>query len=227
MSEHTIQDLKIRQKLPLEIKIRMTEQRIREWIDYYGIDGVYVSFSGGKDSTVLLHIARRLYPDIKAVFVDTGLEYPEIREFVKTFDNVEWLKPKMTFKQVIEKYGYPFISKEVSECVQGARKYLTELIADGTIITDRQTDRRHKYAYRYNKLCGVGEYSKFSVAPTADNKAIAQGSRGGYDSKYRKLRGIGEFAKKENGKPRGRGEREVADSVGRVTAENEKDGDYP
>ena len=142
MSEHTIQDLKIRQKLPLEIKIRMTEQRIREWIDYYGIDGVYVSFSGGKDSTVLLHIARRLYPDIKAVFVDTGLEYPEIREFVKTFDNVEWLKPKMTFKQVIEKYGYPFISKEVSECVQGARKYLTELIADGTIITDRQTDRQ-------------------------------------------------------------------------------------
>ena len=86
---HTIQELKIRQALPLEAKIRMTEIRIREWVNEYGIDGVYVSFSGGKDSTVLLHIARQIYPDIKAVFVDTGLEYPEIRQFVKTFDNVD------------------------------------------------------------------------------------------------------------------------------------------
>ena len=60
--------------------------------------------------------------DIPLVFVDTGLEYPEIREFVKGYgDRVTWLKPKLTFKQVIEKYGYPFISKEVSECVQGAK----------------------------------------------------------------------------------------------------------
>lgn len=139
---HTLQELKIRQALPLDIKISMTKQRIREWVEHFGVDGVYVSFSGGKDSTVLLHIARQIYPDIKAVFVDTGLEYPEIREFVKTFDNVDWIKPKMNFKQVIEKYGYPFISKEVSECVQGARKYLNSLIADGTIITDRQTDRQ-------------------------------------------------------------------------------------
>ena len=51
-------------------------------------------FSGGKDSTVLLDLVRKLYPGIVAVFVDTGLEYPEIREFVKRFENVEWLKPK-------------------------------------------------------------------------------------------------------------------------------------
>ena len=130
MAEHTIQDLKIRQALPLEVKIRMTEQRIREWVNEFGVDGVYVSFSGGKDSTVLLHIAREIYPDIKAVFVDTGLEYPEIREFVKGFDNVDIIRPKMNFRQVIEKYGYPFISKEVSECVQGARKYLRHLLRE-------------------------------------------------------------------------------------------------
>ena len=134
MAKHTINDLYQMQALPLEAKVKMTERRITEWVDEYGIDGVYVSFSGGKDSTVLLHIARRLFPSIKAVFVDTGLEYPEIREFVKSFENVDWLKPKMNFKQVIEKYGYPFISKEVSECVDGARKHLR-------ILTDRQTDR--------------------------------------------------------------------------------------
>ena len=124
MAKHTISDLYQMQAMPLNIKIRMTENRIRGWIDEYGEDGVYVSFSGGKDSTVLLDMVRRLYPGVLAVFVDTGLEYPEIRNFVKTFDNVEWLKPKKTFRQVIEEYGYPFISKEVSDKVYGARKYV-------------------------------------------------------------------------------------------------------
>lgn len=82
---------------------------------------VYVSFSGGKDSAVLLNLVRKIYPDVPAVFVDTGLEFPEIREFVKTFDNVIWLKPKMNFVDVIKKYGYPLISKEVSGHVHNAR----------------------------------------------------------------------------------------------------------
>lgn len=114
-SKHELWELQQMQSLPLDIKIRMTERRIREWVAEFGIDGVYVSFSGGKDSTVLLDICRKLYPEIKAVFCDTGLEYPEIREFVRGYSNVDWLKPDLTFKQVIEKYGYPFISKEVAD----------------------------------------------------------------------------------------------------------------
>ena len=143
MAKHTLEELQQWQSLPLSIKIRMTEERIRDWVREYGEDGVYVSFSGGKDSTVLLDIVRKLYPNVKAVFVDTGLEYPEIREFVRGFANVDWLKPKMTFKQVIKKYGYPFISKEVSDCVYGARKYLTSLARrEESLQTDRQTDRQ-------------------------------------------------------------------------------------
>lgn len=122
-NKHTMSDLYQMQSLPLSAKIRMTEYRIQQWIDEFGTDGVYVSFSGGKDSTVLLDIVRiRMnYPQIPAVYVDTGLEYPEIRDFVKQFDNVIWLRPKLTFKEVIEKYGYPFISKEVSLKVRQAK----------------------------------------------------------------------------------------------------------
>lgn len=128
MNKHTIGDLYQMQSLPLSLKIRMTEYRIREWVEHYGADGIYISFSGGKDSTVLLDIARKLYPGIGAVFVDTGLEYPEIREFVKQQENIEILKPKMNFRQVIIKYGYPFIGKEVAGCVYGARRYMEKLM---------------------------------------------------------------------------------------------------
>lgn len=115
------------QAAPLSVKVLLTKSRIRDWINEFGEDGVYISFSGGKDSTVLLDIVRQDYPNVPAVFCDTGLEYPEIREFVKTIDNVTWIKPAMTFRQVIEKCGYLMISKEVSECVYGARRYLDSL----------------------------------------------------------------------------------------------------
>ena len=105
-----------RQSLPLAQKVRLSEKRIQQWYDHWHGE-VYVAFSGGKDSTALLHLVRSLYPGVPAVFVDTGLEYPEIREFVKTTDNVTWLKPKMSFRAVIEKYGYPVVSKTVSRFV--------------------------------------------------------------------------------------------------------------
>lgn len=119
--KYTQEDLKTMQAWSLERKIQVTQTRLIEW--YQKFQGkVYVSFSGGKDSTVLLHIARQLYPDIEAVFVDTGLEYPEIREFVKSFDNMTWLRPKMNFHDVIKTYGYPMISKEVSRYISVARR---------------------------------------------------------------------------------------------------------
>ena len=71
-NRHTIGELRQMQSLPLEAKIQMTRLRIRAWIDEFGEDGVYVSFSGGKDSTVLLDIVRKDYPGIKAVFIEIG-----------------------------------------------------------------------------------------------------------------------------------------------------------
>ena len=143
MAKHELWELQQMQSLPLTAKIRMTEQRIKVWYEHWDGD-VYVSFSGGKDSTVLVDIITKMgYTDIPLVFVDTGLEYPEIREFVKGYgDRVVWLKPKKVFKQVIEDYGYPFISKEVSQSVKSARNYLTSLEKRQNALTDRQTDRQ-------------------------------------------------------------------------------------
>lgn len=138
-------DLKLLQNYPLWMKIEKTKQRIREWYEYYN-GQVYVSFSGGKDSTVLLHIAREVYPDIEAVFSNTGLEFPEIIKYVKTYDNVSIVKPQVTFKEVIETKGYPVISKSVSNCIRLARKN----IEDG------------KETLRVRQIKGLEKGSKFN-----------------------------------------------------------------
>ena len=154
MEERTLERLKQLQALPLERKVGFTIARLTEF--YHHFDGkVYVSFSGGKDSTVLLYIARKLFPDIKAVFVDTGLEYPEIRDFVKTWDNVDWIKPQKSFYQVIKEYGYPVVSKEVAGYIWRARRggvwALTALgIQDSFIDKNGKTVKLHKNG-RYDK----------------------------------------------------------------------------
>ena len=135
--KHTAYDLIQMQSLPLDIKIRMTKERIQQWYEYW--DGqVYISFSGGKDSTVLKHIVDSMYDDIPAVFVNTGLEYPEIQKFAISQKNVVTVRPEMRFDEVIKKYGYPVVSKEVAQTVWEAKK----------------NAKTGKYAYRIKKLNG-------------------------------------------------------------------------
>lgn len=108
--------LRQRQSLPLHLLKQMSIRRIVAWREYWlsRDRDVYVSL-GGKDSHALLHLVRSVYPDIPAVFVDTGLEYPEVRELNFRTSNVVVIKPKLTFPQVIERYGWPVISKKIAQ----------------------------------------------------------------------------------------------------------------
>lgn len=111
---HTVNELKQMQSLPLDIKIKMSCRRIQEWYDYWEGD-VYVSFSGGKDSTVLMDLVKNKcgLKDVPIVFVDTGLEFPEVRKFARSKADIV-LKPEKNFVQVLTDYGYPVLSKELS-----------------------------------------------------------------------------------------------------------------
>lgn len=105
--------LKQRQSLPLEAKIISSKSKITQWYNY-NQGKVYVSLSG-KDSTVLLYLVRSIYPNVPAVSVNTGIEHPENIAFIKNnIENVIWLKPEMSFKDVIESAGYPVVSKMTS-----------------------------------------------------------------------------------------------------------------
>lgn len=142
-NRHTITDLYQMQSLPLDDKVQMTKRRIDDWVNQFGEDGVYVSFSGGKDSTVLVDIVRNIcgYKDIPLVFVDVPTQYPELKQFAMTFDNLEILKPRISFAEVCSKYGFPLFSKEISSTVYEARKYfekLNELRKQNKILTNER-----------------------------------------------------------------------------------------
>lgn len=123
---HNAKRLKELQQLPLSRKIGITQARIIQWFNFWEGD-VYVSFSGGKDSTVLLDLViktiKAIDPtfEVPVVFSNTGLEYPEIQRFAKS-KGATFVTPKMNIVEVIRNYGYPLISKEVSSAIYYARR---------------------------------------------------------------------------------------------------------
>ena len=119
-----IDELRKRQGWSLEKKIDHSLGVIEDF--YAQLEGrVAVSFSGGKDSTVLLWLARKLFPDVKGVFCNTGNEYPDIVKFVRKIKD-EWggidiIYPELKPKEVISTYGFPLISKETSQRIWYAK----------------------------------------------------------------------------------------------------------
>lgn len=94
-------------------------------------DNGYISFSGGKDSTVLHYLIDLALPNnkIPRVYINTGVEYLDVVKYVKdlaTKDNrIIIYNSGVNLKLMWEKYGYPFKSKEhslkVSQYKNGSR----------------------------------------------------------------------------------------------------------
>lgn len=115
--------------LPLSGKVIKTKRMIQDAITEFGLEKVYVSYSGGKDSTVLSHISKELYPNILHIFSNTTNEYPETIQHVKwekdnNNTNLITVIPKdkngkvWTFKSVVEHYGYPVFSKRIANAIR-------------------------------------------------------------------------------------------------------------
>ena len=64
-----------------------------------------ISFSGGKDSTVLLHLVRQINPHCKAYFIDSGAEFPETLQFVSETSNVLTVHPPMGILDMYQEVG--------------------------------------------------------------------------------------------------------------------------
>ena len=146
MQRVTTWQLKQRQGLPLEIKVRLSLSRIRQWYQHWGGE-IYVSFSGGMDSTVMLHLARSIYPDIPAVCVDAQL-FPETRKHVRGTPNVTIIRPEKSFPRVIEQYGYPVVSKRMAQYIHEVQN------AKGETATKR---------LRLTGIKSNGEFSKLGM----------------------------------------------------------------
>ena len=137
------------------------------------LNHAYLSFSGGKDSTILHHLLDIALPDnnIPRVYIDTGIEYQMIRQFVldmaKTDKRIVIIKPAKPIKKILEENGYPFKSKEHSLRVYQFNKgtnsnYIDKYLngIDGNVkettfvcpkILKYQFEERGKY--NYSNLC--------------------------------------------------------------------------
>lgn len=99
-------------------------QKIRQIINQYGEYNFYISFSGGKDSTVLSALVDMAIPEnaIPRVFSDTGIELKMIKDFIlemqKIDSRITMIKPAVSIKRSLEEYGYPFKSKHHSHYLE-------------------------------------------------------------------------------------------------------------
>lgn len=121
----TIEELRERQHWTLTQKIDHSLGVIDQFSSHFG-GMVFVSFSGGKDSCVMLDLVRVIIPDVKCMFIMTGCESPSVCRFVRQKKaegiDIDIIRPEKTLRQVFADCGFPLVSKEVSHDVQACRR---------------------------------------------------------------------------------------------------------
>lgn len=186
MAKHTFEELQQWQALPLGIKIRMTEERIRDWVREFGEDGVYVCRSGGKDSDVLGDLVKKLYPNVKHLFVNTGLEFDSVREHGTEVSDIV-VSPKMSFVSVVKEFGYPIISKPVAHSLSIARRN-----PNGNVMENMFNNPKSGSRYDYSKYKYLLE-APFRISDKCCDYSKKEPSRE-YASKNKKVPFIGTLA---------------------------------
>jgi 3'-phosphoadenosine 5'-phosphosulfate sulfotransferase (PAPS reductase)/FAD synthetase len=169
----TPQELQLRLAWSLDMKTEWACKVLSEFIIHMR-GKVYLSFSGGKDSQIVEEILNRIwdgslkhltpnwerlvkYDKPVKCYSNTGLEFPEIVDHVKKFDNVTVVKPLMGFTRVVKEFGFAIGSKKTARMIRDLRNptdknqasrnlYLTGIKQDGT-----QT-KSFKLAKKWHKL---------------------------------------------------------------------------
>ena len=145
----------MKQARSFKTKLEIARNNIAEFYEYF--DGkVYVAFSGGKDSTAVLHMVREMYPDVRACFYNTGLEFPEVVRFVKKHDNVDFMRPKIPFHKIVDKFGYPVISKEVAHYISVYRKSKAKYCRQDILFGGRRFNLPKKYRFLLDAPFKIG-----------------------------------------------------------------------
>ena len=154
----------------------------------------YLSFSGGKDSTILHYLIDLALPNnkIPRVYVNTGIEYKAIVDFVKDLqkedDRIIIIQPKNNIKQTLEEYGYPFKSKEHSwfvKCYQEHSdeidKYKEKIENDKSLLSDYEFIHNLPYGvkstikYLYGKRERERELYDYKTFPNSLNYQFNKG----------------------------------------------------
>lgn len=137
------------QSLPLDIKIEKSKQRIRDAINKFSVDGLYVPVSGGIDSQVVHILVKEVQEQdgislekIPRVFSNTGNEYDSVVKKARELCDIEVIPAKPLW-QVLTEEGYPVGSKKVSRMLRDIQNpteknkatiklYTTGIKRDGT-----------------------------------------------------------------------------------------------
>ena len=130
-------------------------------------NNAYLSFSGGKDSTILHYLLDMALPNnnIPRVFIDTGIEYQMIRDFVLDLASKDnrfiILKPSKPIKATLEKVGYPFKSKQHSHNIMLYQTHNKEKFKEIKSVIDKDTTLLKNYDFIHSLPLGVKTLVKY------------------------------------------------------------------
>ena len=137
---------------------------IRDTINKYGEENFYLSFSGGKDSTVVHHLLDMALPGnrIPRVFSNTGIEYKANVDHVKSFNDDRFviIPPSKNIPQTLQKVGYPFKSKLFSEHYSIYRRNKDAIHREMERI-EKNPELKKDYDYIHNLPRGVKTVIKY------------------------------------------------------------------